>query len=201
MHKYRYNFQIRKYFFCFRQKFHVIFLLNDRRHSFIVLTLTGKNERQRKILFPQQILMLKNFYWNINVYLIQNDILLNASHNIFGIIYRIKENVHQNIRALFAYLRRKMSLKWENFTWSHFDVTDLLNSWMICMIVNLQFATQFFFAYENIQFANDILIVQDIIFIYFCNVLYIIENKFKQYSHQICSKTFYCSCCCGWEYC
>ena len=180
MHKYRYNFQIRKYFFCFRQTFHVIFLLNDRRHSFIVLTLTGKNERQRKILFPQQILMLKNFYSNINVYLIQNDILLNASHNIFGIIYRIKENVHQNSRALFAYICRKMSLKWENFTWSHFDVTDLLNSWMICMLVNLQFATQVFFAYENIQFANDILPKPNIIirivnvFISFC------YNYFKQ---------------------
>ena len=120
-----------------------------------------------KCFFLNKFEMLKNFYSNINLFLIHNDILLNASHNIFGIIYRIKENVHQNIRALFAYLRRKMSLKWENFTWSHFDVTDLLNSWMICMIVNLQFATQFFFAYENIQFANDILgfifyLIQDI---------------------------------------
>ena len=128
--------------------------------------MTGKNERHGKILFPQQISMLKNFYSNINVYLIQNDILLNASYNIFAIIYRIKENVQQNIRALFAYICRKMSLKWENFTWSHFDVTDLLNSWVICMMVSLQFTIQFFYTYQNIQFANDNpKILQDIIFI------------------------------------
>ena len=60
--------------------------------------------KRRKKCFFSTNSDVENFYSNMNLYLIQNDILLNASHNVSDIIYNAKENVQQNIRDVFSYI-------------------------------------------------------------------------------------------------